>query len=199
MPFPRAHLVSAIVAASLVMAPVAHADRNVEIKADRPGVTAAIRALGGDGETIATCSVPCTLNVPDGRYRIEVESDGPTRRRALNVDRDLKIDVRVGSTSASTGRVLGITGTAVAGTALLASILVGGACFGGTCSDADWANIRRDRYIGFGVAGVSAAVAVSAWVLYFTNRTSFRIAGSPAVLVAMPRPGGLTAGFAASF
>jgi hypothetical protein len=115
------------------------------------------------------------------------------------IDRDLKVDVRAGSTSASTGRVLGITGTAVAGTALLASILVCGACFGGTCSDADWANIRRDRYIGFGVAGVSAAVAVSAWVLYFTNRTSFRIAGSPAVLVAMPRPGGLTAGFAASF
>jgi hypothetical protein len=122
-----------------------------------------------------------------------------TRRRAANIDRDLKIDVRAGSTSASTGRVLGITGTAVAGTALLAGLFVGLGCIAGTCSDADYSNIRRDRYIAFGVAGASAAVAVTGWVLYFTNRTSFTIAGSPAVLVAMPRPGGLTAGFAAAF
>jgi hypothetical protein len=200
MPFPHARLLFVAAAALLVAAPPAHAARTVEIKADRPGVTVAISALGGDGNPIATCSVPCTLDVPDGRYRIDVDSDAPVRHRALEVDRDVRVDVRAGSSSAGVGRVLGITGVVVTGVGVIAALSIGLTCISGACDDPGKSHeVRRDQYVALGVAGVSAAIAVTGWVLYFTNRTSFTIAGRPAVFGVTPLPGGLTAGLVGAF
>lgn len=191
-----------LVATLLTLGTRAHADTThaVDVRADRPGVSAELRSLDAPDSVLATCTPPCSLRVSEGRYRLEVESEAPRRKATFRIDADTRVEVRAGTAVATTGRILGITGTVATGVSLLGTLLVGAGCLAGGCDDpATNDRIRRERYIGLGLAGASAVVAVTGWILYFGHRTSISVGARPAALFALPRRDGFALGLAASF
>ena len=193
-----------LVATLLLLGTRAHADATpthaVDVQADRPGVSAELRSLDAPDSVLATCTPPCSLRVGEGRYRLEVESEAPRRKATLLVDADTHVEVRAGTAVATTGRILGITGTVATGVSLLGTLLVGAGCIAGGCDDpATNDRIRRDRYIGLGLAGASVVVAVTGWILYFGNRTSISVDARRTALFVLPRKDGFALGLAASF
>jgi hypothetical protein len=186
----------------LVLQAPAHAGTThaVDVEADRPGVSAEIRSLDEQDTVVATCIAPCSIRLGEGRYRMDVESDAPRRKAVFRVDADTRVEVRAGTGVARTGQILGITGTVATGVALLGALLVGASCISGGCDDpATNDRVRRDQYIGVGIAGVSAIVAVTGWVLFFRNRTSISVSERRAAFFAVPQRDGFALGLAATF
>lgn len=170
----------ALAQAPVYVAQVPSGSVPLTLHADRPGVVHKITSASG---AIApfTCVGDCTVWLPRGRYRVDVDGDLPRAHRVLDVLGASRIDTEAGSSSErTTGLVLGITGSAAAGVGLALLLLTGmeGALSEGSKQGAP--ERQRDGWIALGVFGGGALLSTVGWLTFAGARTKMEVgSGAP--------------------
>lgn len=158
-----------VVVAVLLIAPAASAEE-VSLTFDSPdeAQTVLVEPLGSDEKS--TCTTPCTIRVPPGRYHVAAEAPGLRRwseTRDVNASRDFRL--RAASDSAhGWGVALASIGGAITFMGLYFAVpaFIAGADSGPT---EDWTNAGLAAFGGL-MAGIGAVPLLGGLLLMRGNR-----------------------------
>lgn len=144
-----------------------------------------------------TCTAPCTLWVPPGRYRVTMRGPGVTSTsKKVDVFGPIAVEGESGSsTTHTTGLVLGVVGTIATSLGLVGALLAQTS----RCSPDDGCHEdrRRSPTPWLITAGVGLAAAGVGWTLFGTSTSS--LSTSPARLAFTPDPHGAGLSLSTSF
>jgi hypothetical protein len=143
---------------------VLHADANTR---------SALRSF--DGALVATCHGDCTIVLPHGRYRVDVEETelAPGSSQTIDVYRPTTVHVTSGSkTGRRVGLTLGVLGTVIVPISVVAMLLEAHLY----CVDCEHAKpADRTAEIVWGLVGLGGvALATTGWVSFGSSATEVR-------------------------
>ena len=154
---------------------------SMHIGSVRPGTSVAIEATGDQddggavGRVVSRCFDDCEEVLDPGPYRLRlVGADGVTLgTRSVNVSRPMAVHVLDTSPgAATTGLVLGISGTVIllTGVAALGGLALQSSCDANNCDNNKWLGL-------YALASIPAGIVMTVvgWRLFARNHSAFRV------------------------